>query len=190
MNIAYIQIHDLSEIDLDDLYERCRDAIDSNWPESSTLTPEERKANMFALIESGINNEWPGLNVHAPGDTYIMLKIVDLDTETTMGFVSGYLIAGNGFNVEGKIIDGRHSFIAPDENGSRNYLYTEPSRIARQGFHDAIGATHSLYRNIPADSIQHRILRIRANAGTYELVEDADSPTLGPAFRNILIKYL
>jgi hypothetical protein len=190
MNIAYIQIHDLSEIDLDDLYERCRDAIDSNWPKISILTPEERKANMLAAIQSGIDNEWPGLNPHSPNDTYIMLKIVDLDSGITMGFVSGYLIEGSSFNVEGKIIDGRHSFIAPDENGSRNYLYTEPSQIARKDFHNAIGATHSLYRNIPTDSIQHRILRIRANAGTYELVEDVDSPTLGPAFRNILIQHL
>jgi hypothetical protein len=183
MNIAYIQIHDLSEIDLDDLYERCRDAIDANWPESSTLTPEQRKANMFALIESGMNNEWPGLNMHVPNDTYIMLKFVDLDTGIDMGFASGYLI-------EGGIFDGRHSLTAPDENGSRNYVYSEQSQIARKKFHDEIGVTHALCRNIPANKIQHRMLRLRANAGTYELIEDVDSPTHGPEFRNILIRYL
>lgn len=182
MNIVYIQIQDLSEMDFDDLYERCKTAIDANWPEDSPLTSEERKANMLAIIESGMNNEWPGLNVHRPHDTYIAIKMVDLDTEKVMGFVSGYL------TVEG-IFDGRHSLIAPDDNGSRNWLYTEQSQIARKNFHTSIGVTRSLYRNIPANSIQHRILRSRTAAGVYELVEDIDSPTLGPKFRNILVQY-
>lgn len=185
MNIAYIQIHDLSEIDFDDLYERCRDAIDADWPKSSTLTSEERKTNMRALIESGMNNEWPGLNPHSPNDTYIVLKFVDLDSETVMGFASGFLL-------EGGIFDGRHSLTAPDENGSRNYIYTKQSQMARKVFHDGIGVTHALNRNIPANGIQHRMLRNRANAvdPAIEIVEDVDSPTLGPAFRNILIRYL
>jgi hypothetical protein len=182
MNIAYIQVHDLSEIDFDNLYERCRAAIDADWPEKSPLTSEERKENMRAIIESGMNNEWPGLNVHRPHDTYIVLKMLDLDTEKVMGFVSGYLI-------EGGIFDGRHSLISPDDNGSRNWLYTEQTQAAVKNRLDDFDVTKWLYRNIPANSIQHRILRNRAASGAYELIEDVDSPTLGPKFRNILVQY-
>lgn len=180
MNIAYIQIHDLSEIDLDDLYERCRDAIDANWPESSTLTSEERKTNMFAIIESGMNNEWPGLNAHSPNDPYIMFKSIDLDTGINMGFISGYLL-------EDGTLDGRHSFTAPDENGSRNWLYE--NQTARNDFLLSIGVNKSLFRNIPANGVFHRILRARAAAGAFELLEDVDSPSHGPNYKNILVQY-
>jgi hypothetical protein len=182
MNIAYIVIHDLSEIDLDDLYERCRDAIDRDWPEVSPLTSEERKANMFAVIQSGIDNEWPGKNLHGPHDRYTMVKVVDLDTGITMGFLSGYLI-------EDGILDGRHSLTAPDENGSRNYLYSAENRPARDGYFREIGVNKALFRNIPANSVFHKVLRSRANSGAFEIIEDVDSPILGPDFRNVKVLY-
>jgi hypothetical protein len=181
MNIVYTIINDLSEIDFDDLYERSRDAIDANWPTSSTMTDDERKAAMIALIESGINNEWPGLNAHGPDDRYVMAKVVDIDTGKDMGFVSGYVLTDG-------TLDGRHSLTAPDENGSRNYIYNEENKTARRNFHIEIGVNKSLYRNIPNNSIMHRMLRLRANAGNFEILEDVESPTHGPLFRNILIQ--
>ena len=92
MNLTYQIINDLSEIDFDDLYERSKDAIDANWPAGSTMTDAERKAAMIALIESGANNEWPGLNPHGPNDRYVMAKFVDLDTGKDLGFVSGFIL--------------------------------------------------------------------------------------------------
>lgn len=181
MNVSYIIINDLSEMDWDDLYERCRADIDAQWPAASTLTSEERKANMLAVIESGMNNEWPGLNPHEPNDRYLMAKIVDLDTGQDMGFVSGFIL-------EDGTLDGRHMLTAPDENGSRNWLYE--NKTARNNFHLSIGVTKILYRNISANSIYYKILRSRAAAGALELVEDVDSPMYGPAFRNVLIRHL
>lgn len=180
MNVAYIIINDLSEIDWDDLYERCRAHIDAHWPASSTLTSEERKVNMLAVIESGMNNEWPGLNAHGPNDRYVMLKTVDLDTGKDMGFISGFIL-------EDGTLDGRHLLIAPDENGSRNWLYE--NQTTRNNFLLSIGVNKTLFRNILADGIFHRILRARAAAGALELLEDVDSSTLGPTFRNILVQY-
>lgn len=168
-------------MDFDDLYERCRDAIDADWPATSTLTSEERKANMIALIESGISNEWPGLNPHGPNDRYVMSKTVDLDTGKEMAFLSGFILSDN------VTFDGRHSLTAPDENGSRNWLYE--NRTARNNFLLGLGVNKALFRNIPANSVFHRVLRARAASGAFELLEDVDSPTLGPKFRNILVQY-
>jgi hypothetical protein len=181
MNIVYTVINDLSEIDFDDLYERSKDAIDANWPAGSSLTNAERKAAMIALIESGANNEWPGLNPHGPNDRYVMAKFVDLDTGKDLGFVSGFIL-------EDGTLDGRHLLTAPDENGSRNYVFNQENATAKNNFNIQIGVTKHLYRNIPANSIYHKTLRIAANAGNYELLEDVDSPTFGPNFRNILIQ--
>ena len=181
MNIVYTVINDLSEIDFDDLYERSKDAIDANWPASSTLTEAERKANMRALIESGINNEWPGLNLHGPNDSYIMIRAFDTESGKDMGFVSGFIL-------EDGTLDGRHSLTAPDENGSRNYIYSEENVTAKNNLNIQIGITKHLYRNIPANSIFHRTLRMRANAGNYEILEDVDSPTMGPLFRNVKLQ--
>jgi len=181
MITSYTLINDLSEIDFDDLYERSKDAVDANWPKASTLTDAERKSNMIALIESGINNEWPGLNPHGPNDRYIVIKTTDIETGITMGMASGFILEDGTF-------DGRHSLAAPDENGSRNYIYTEENRMQRNALNIQIGVDKMLYRNIPADSIMHRILRQRENTGNYEILEDSESPTHGPLFRNIKLQ--
>jgi hypothetical protein len=182
MNITYIVINDLSELDFDDLYERSKDAVDASWPVGSTMTDAERKAAMIAIIQSGINNEWPGLNLHNQNDRYTMVKMVDVATGKEMGFISGYVLSDG-------TMDGRHSLVAPDDNGSRNYLYSAENRPARDGYLTEIGVNKGLFRNIPADSVFHKVLRSRANSGAFELLEDVDSPTLGPAFRNIKVLY-
>jgi hypothetical protein len=179
MNLITITINDLSEVDFDGLYEKAKDAIDVSWPSASTMTDEERKAAMIAIVTSGLNNEWPGLNVHGPNDTYVVAKQVDLDTNTEVGFVAGFVLPDGTF-------DGRHSFSAPDENGSRNWLYSEQFRQARNDWYASIGVTKTLYRNIPENSIMHRSVRMRENAGHYTILEDVESM---PGFRNITIEF-
>jgi hypothetical protein len=182
MNIAYIVINDLSELDFDDLYERSKDAIDASWPKTSSLTDAERKAAMIAIIQSGIDNEWPGLNPHGPHDRYTMVKMVDVATGKEMGFISGYVLSDG-------TMDGRHSLVAPDDNGSRNYLYSAENRPARDGYLTEIGVNKGLFRNITANSVFHKVLRSRANSGAFEIIEDVDSPALGPLFRNVKVLY-
>jgi hypothetical protein len=182
MNIAYIVINDLSELDFDDLYERSKDAVDASWPEISPLTDAERKAAMIAVIQSGIDNEWPGLNPHGPYDRYTMVKMVDVATGKEMGFISGYVLSDG-------TMDGRHSLVAPDDSGSRNYLYSAENRPARDGYLTEIGVNKGLFRNIPANSVFHKVLRSRANSGAFEIIEDVDSPALGPDFRNVKVLY-
>jgi hypothetical protein len=169
----------LSEIDFDDLYERSKDALDANWPTSSTMTDAERKAGMIAIIESGVNNEWPGLNLHAPNDRYILIKTENIETGETMGLATGFILEDGTF-------DGRHMFSAPDQNGSRNYIYAEENRIERNNLNIQLGVDKILYR-VPENSIMHRILRQRENTGNYEILEDIESPTLGPGHRNVKI---
>jgi hypothetical protein len=181
MNLVTITITDLSEVDFDGLYEKARDAIDASWPSSSNYTDEERKQAMIALITSGLNNEWPGLNSHGPEDTYVLAKQVDLDTNTDVGLVSGFVLPDGTF-------DGRHSMSAADENGSRNWLYSEQFRQARNDWYASIGVTKTLYRNIPANSIMHKSVRMRQNAGHYTILEDVESELL-PGFRNITIEF-
>jgi hypothetical protein len=182
MNLTYQIINDLSEVDFDDLYNRALDAIEVSWPTNASYTNEQRKATMIAIIESGLANEWPGLNEHGPNDRYVASKIFDLDTGKDMGLVCGFVLEDGTY-------DGRHSLSAPDENGSRNYMYTDQWRAVRNAFNAEIGVDKSLYRNIPANSVMHRHLRMRAGAGHYEILEDVESP-LGPSFRNILVKFI
>ncbi len=179
MNLAYQIINDLSEIDFDDLYERSRDAIDASWPSSSTLTDDERKENARAIIISGLNNEWPGLNAHNPNDRYVVVKTIDSDTGDLMSLVCGFVI-------EGGIFDGRHSFSAADANGSRNYLYSDSLRQLRSALNQELQVDKYLYRNIPANSVMHRSLKYRENAGHYQIVEDVEST---PGFRNITVQF-
>lgn len=182
MNLVHTVINDLSEIDYDDLYERARDGLDASWPESSPWTDAERKENLLALIQSGLNNEWPGLNPHGPNDRYIVVKVVDEDTGKLMGL-------GTGFLLEGGIFDGRHSLSAADENGSRNYIYSPANQQARRDHRASLGITHMQLRNIPNQSIHHLMLRMRAANETYEIVEDIETPGM-PMFRNLLLRYL
>ena len=179
MNLVTITITDLSEVDFDDLYEKARDAIDASWPASSRMTNEERKQAMIAIITSGLNNEWPGLNVHSPEDRYVAAKQVDLDTDTDVGLVAGFVLPDGTF-------DGRHSMSAPDENNSRNWLYSEQFRQALNDWYASIGVTKTLYRNIPADSVMHRSVRMRENAGHYTILEDVESLS---GFRNITVEF-
>ena len=179
MNLFTITITDLSEVDFDGLYEKAKDAIDASWPASSTMTDEERKQSMIAIITSGFNNEWPGLNPHGPNDVYVGSKHVDLDTGLDMGLVAGFVLPDGTF-------DGRHSMSAPDANGSRNWLYSERFRELRNDWYASIGVTKPLYRNIPADSVMHRSVRMRENAGHYTILEDVESL---PGFRNITIEF-
>ena len=179
MNLVTITITDLSEVDFDGLYEKAKDAIDASWPASSSMTNEERKSAMIAIVTSGLNNEWPGLNSHDPQDRYVAAKQVDLDTGLDVGFVSGFVLPDGTF-------DGRHSFSARDANGSRNWLYSEQFRQARNDWYASIGASKTLYRNIPENSIMHRSVRLRENAGHYTILEDVESM---PGFRNITVQF-
>lgn len=182
MNLIQIDVHDLSEVDFDDLYERSKDTIDINWPADSSFTDAERKAHIIAIITSGFNNEWPGLNVHAPSDRYVASKTVDLDTGKDMQFVTGFILEDGTF-------DGRHFFTAADENGSRNYVYSEAFRQIRSEWNARLGVTKTLYRNILANSTIHKSIRLRQNTGIFIILEDVESPTLGPNFRNVLVQF-
>lgn len=181
MNLSYTIITDISQVDFDDLYERSKDAIDASWPESSTMTDEEKKNGYILCITSGLNNEWPGLNVHGPNDVYVAMKITDLDTGKDLSCTAGFVL-------EGGIFDGRHSLTAPSENGSRNWLYSEQFRQVRSEFHAEIGVNKSLYRNIVAGSLHYRHILMRAGTH-FEIVEDVESPLLGPNFRNVLVQF-
>lgn len=181
MNLVTITINDLSEVDFDDLYERSKDAIDANWPSISTMTDEEKKAGYVNAITSGLNNEWPGLNPHGPNDRYVVAKQVDLDTGTELGLVAGFVLPDG-------IFDGRHSMSSRDASGSRNWVFSEQFRQARSDWYASIGATKTLYRNIVADSMHYRHIKMRAGLH-FEIIEDVESPTHGPHFRNVTVEY-
>jgi hypothetical protein len=165
MNIVHSIINDLSEIDFDDLYERAKDAVEASWPAHSPYTDAERKTKLLEMIESGINNEWPGTNVRGEDDVWFMAKSVDTDTGIVMSLGCGYIIDGDTH-------DGRISLVAPDETGSRNYLYNEQTRLDRNRFYTENGISKILYRMIPTNSVMHRFIRYRANAGYYSVIEE------------------
>lgn len=165
MNLVHSVITNLSQIDFDDLYERSKTAIDASWPTDSPFTDAERKQVFVDMMNSGFNNEWPGLNIHNEGDQYIGIKSVDLDTGKDMSLACGYIIDGDTH-------DGRHSFFAADENGSRNFYYSEQARLDRNSLYSELGISKILYRNIPTNSVMHRFVKMRAGAGHYTVIEE------------------
>ena len=165
MNLVHSVITSLTEIDFDDLYERSKTAIDASWPSDSPFTDAERKQVFIDMMNSGFNNEWPGLNVHNEGDQYLAIKSTDTDTGKDMSLACGFIIDGDTH-------DGRHSFSAADENGSRNFYYTEQARLDRNRLYSELGITKLLYRNIPTDSVMHRFIRSRQYAGHYQIIEE------------------
>jgi hypothetical protein len=98
-----------------------------------------------------------------------------------MQFVTGFILEDGTF-------DGRHFFTAADENGSRNYVYSEAFRQIRSEWNARLGITKTLYRNILANSTIHKSIRLRQNTGFFTILEDVESP-LGPNFRNVLVQF-
>lgn len=176
MNISFIKINNLSEVDFDDLYERSKDTIDVNWPSSSSFTDEQRKQIFIDLTNSAINGAWEGIDSVNPTDRFLLVKVVDTDTNTVLSLVSGFVSEDGTY-------DGKHSFSTKDSTGSRNYLYSEAHRIARNQFYIQEGITQVKYSNLPEDSNMYKFIKLRANAGNYDIVEDFEN---FPGYRTII----
>lgn len=176
MSLTYTVITSLDEIDFDDLYERSRDVVELNWPADSPIQGDDIKTHMLNMINSGINNEWPGLNAHSPSDRYIMFKSVETETGLVVGLVCGYI-------TEDGTLDGRHSFSTPDSSGSRNFIYTRETAEGRDQFYRDLGVTKIKYNNIPADSNLYRLLRLRSNSGYFTILSDEETM---PGFRTLV----
>lgn len=177
MSITHSIINSLDEIDFDDLYERSRDVVELNWPADSPIQGDDIKTHMINMIQSGINNEWPGLNPHSPTDRYIMFNSVESATGLLVGLVCAYI-------TEDGTLDGRHSFSTPDSSGSRNYIYTLENVQVRNEFYRDIGVTKVKYNNIPANSNLYKLLRLRSNAGYFTILSDEE--TTMPGFRTVV----
>ena len=176
MSITYSIINSLDEIDFDDLYERSRDAIESNWPADSPIQGDDIKTHILNMIQSGINNEWPGLNPHSPTDRYVVFDNVESSTGKLVGLVCAYI-------TEDGTLDGRHCFSTPDSSGSRNYIYTGENIEVRNDFYRELGGTKIKYNNIPVDSVLYKLLRLRSNAGYFTILSDEES---APGFRTMV----
>lgn len=178
MNVVFTVINSFDEIDYDDLWERSYDAIENNWPENAPISKTEAKQHIKNMIQSGLDDEWPGLNPHAPGDNYVFIKYEDTDSGLLLGAFSGFITADG-------VLDGRHSFSTPDATGSRNYLYTQPVIEARHEVYRQLGITQVMHSSIPKDSVLYRFLKLRANAGNYTIVRDEE---VLPNFMTVVIQ--
>lgn len=176
MTITYSLINSLDDIDYDDLYERSKDVVELNWPADSPLQGNDIKNHIANMINSGLANEWPGLNPHSPHDRFVLFKSEEAETGLVVGLIAAYITP------EG-ILDGRHSFSTPDSTGSRNFLYTAETVQNRDQFYRDLGVTQIKYNNIPADSSLYRLLKLRANAGYFTIVSDEEAM---PGFRTLI----
>lgn len=167
MNVVFTVINSLDEIDFDDVYERSKDVLELNWPKTSPIQGNDIKTRIVEMINSGVNNDWPGLNLHRPSDRYFMFKTVDTDTGLLLGVTCGYITEDGTF-------DGRHSFSTPDSTGSRNFLYTAATQVTRNQFYRDNGISKIKYNNIPSDSSLYRLIKFRENAGNYVIISDEE----------------
>lgn len=176
MSITYTLINSLDDIDYDDLYERSKDVVELNWPAASPIQGNDIKVHIGNMITSGMNNEWPGLNLHVPTDTPVLFKSEESDTGLLVGLVFGYI-------TEDGTLDGRHSFSTHDSSGSRSFIYAAETIQNREQFYRDIGITKVKYNNIPDNSSLYRVLKLRETAGYFTILSDEESQ---PGFRTIV----
>lgn len=177
MNINHVIIHSLDEVDFDGIYDGSLDSIEKNWPTNNSLQGTEIKNRVRDIIQSALDNEWPGLNPRTPNDAHILFKHVDLDTGIDMGLVSAYITSDG-------TLDGRHSFSRATSDGSRNYLYLAETVENRNQFYRDIGITKIKY-NLPKDSHLYKFLKYKAGSGNYEILEDFENPVMA-GFRIVI----
>lgn len=164
MNVTYTVINSLDELDYDDLWERSKDAVQANWPDTPFDGSKER---IREIIESGINNDWPGKHAHNEDDTHVMFKSEDSDTGLLLGLICGFLTTDGTFS-------GSVAFSTRDSTGSRNYIYTPQAIAARNQIYAEIGITKIKYNTILKNSSYHRLLKLRESSGTYTIIEELD----------------
>ena len=168
MNIVHSLINGLDEIDYDDLWERSKDTIALNWPETSGFADMDAvKDNFRTIIESGLNNEWPGKHPHSPEDRFVLIRVRDTDAELDVGLCAGFITSNN-------TLESICTFSSPDSTGSRNYLYSQHGIESRNAIYRELGITYLKYVTILKNSNYHRWLKLRANAGNYTIVSELD----------------
>jgi hypothetical protein len=163
MNISHVIINSLDEVDFDGIYDGSLDSVEKNWPSDSPLQGEQIKTHIRNMIQSALDNEWPGLNVHSQSDTHILFKHITADG----------------------VLEGRHSFSRAESNGSRNYLYLPATVESRNQFYRDIGITKIKYNNLPEASHLYKFLKYKAGSGNYDIVEDFETPGM-PGFRTVI----
>jgi hypothetical protein len=175
MSYTYVTINDLTEVDFDDIYERSKDAIETNWPTGAETTSAQKKEIVRSNIQSCIDGTWAGTPPLAEDDRFLMFKIVD-QLGTVMGLVSGFVTANGTF-------DGKNSLSAPAADGSRNYIYSQQNKLARDQYYRDNGISYIKYNNLHVDSPMYKFLKLRANAGNYDIVSDEET---FPGFRTLV----
>jgi hypothetical protein len=167
MNIVHTLINSLDEINFDDLWERSKDTVATNWPESGFSNLDDARDNFKAIIQSGLNNDSPGMHPHDPEDRFVLIRVRDTDTEIDIGIAFGFIKSNETFECI-------CAFSSPDASGSRNYLYTPHGIESRNAIYRELGITYITYFMILKNSNFHRLLKLRARAGNYTIVSELD----------------
>jgi hypothetical protein len=126
---------------------------------------DEVRDNFRSMIESGLNNDWPGKHPHGPEDRFVLIRVRDTDAELDIGLAFGFIISNETF-------DCICAFSSPDSTGSRNYLYTDHGIESRNAIYRELGITYLRYVTIVKNSNFHRWLKLRANAGNYTIISE------------------
>ena len=157
MNIAFVQLNSLSEIDFDYIFDRSFDAVETNWPPDSSLTYEEKKTIFRDQISGGEGQP-----------SFLLFKVIDADT-------SDLLAVGCGYITEDGIFDSRQSLTSKNAANSRNWVYSTEHKTARNDFFRGLGISKMKYNNVPVTSSLYRVLKLRSTAGNYHIIEETDS---------------
>lgn len=166
MTVIHQKITSLAEVDFDYLFTESASRIDGNFLWNPSFTLEDKKQFYYNQIQDAIEGK---SHLIKDGETFFMFKtmIDGQDKELSAGFKG----------IDGKY-RGHWNLSAPDNTGSRNWIYTKETRDSRKLLLNSEGITaYSMPTYVGSDL--YKFVKYRKNAGNFELLEER--PTIpGP----------
>jgi hypothetical protein len=153
MSVEIVIVNNLDEIDFDALFEGSYPQIDDSfaWPGLTTL--EEKKLYYRSQLESAIAGTWVLTN---PNERLFMFK--GIYNGVVMEFVAGYVEQDN------ETLRVHWCLTRPNDNGSKNEIYIEPTRRVRTAFYNSNGLYYYKTPTIKY-SMFYRWVMYRHNSG-------------------------
>lgn len=168
MNIEFVQIDSLDDIDFDYLFSESYVRMENTFLWAPGInTYEQRKQFYFNQLQSGIDGTWPLKN---DTDTFVMI-VTKVDNEV-VEFAAGFMD-------EDRYLSLRWHLTAPGSTGNRNWRYSAEANQARRALVSQLNAA-GFKEFTWKGSLHYRMLRMRAQTGNFTLEEvpsEATHPT-------------
>lgn len=162
--ITYNNVTNLNNIDYDRLFQSSYPLIDNNfvWP-IFVSTFEQKKQYYYEQLVQAVDGSW----AIKSSEDRLLMYVVELDG-IQVEFSCGFIEQDRCFRP--------HWFLtAPDNNGSRNWLYTADNRNAKSAFYQSLNITsYKVSTYIGSDL--YKLFKMREATGNFQII--SEQPTV------------